>query len=346
MRALREKPWLWLGVAILIAWGCAGASRGRGGLPPIRDGAMSDLVMYRAIATRVAAGEPYYPVLAQELPARGYAIRPLFNWRLPTLVWINALPPAHAWGRILLAVTGLSVIVLWLMVVRRSAPRAIALALPLLLFGTGPLLTMDASVDFYEIWAGLAIAASLAACGLGWWKTSVAFGAGALLIRELSLPYVVIMAALAWLESRREEAIAWLATVVMFMAFWLWHISHVLEVMPAQGLQNAWVVGGGWPFVLEASHASIFLMLLPERIEQYLVAFIVPMLWAGSWYWSDRLGRRITAVLGGYFLCFMIAGRPDNWYWGFVIAPLIPLAGLGFLYGPRTKTLRPTGAKA
>ncbi|HXT72015.1 MAG TPA: hypothetical protein VN700_19835 [Vicinamibacterales bacterium] len=340
------KKWLWTAVAILVVWGLIGASQGKGGLPPIREGGTSDLVMYRAIATRVAAGESYYPVLASELPARGYAIRPVFNWRLPTLVWLNALPPAHLWGRILLAGVGLLGIMVWLVTLHRTSPRAVPLAVPILLLGTAPLLTMDASVDFYEVWAGLCVAASLAANGMGWWRTSVALGAGGLFIRELVLPYVLIMAAAAWIESRRREAVTWLAAVAAFMAFWAWHLSQVLGVMPEKGLENAWLVGGGWPFVLEASHASIFLMLFPERFEQYLVALLVPLLWAGGWYWANGTGRRVAATLTTYFLCFMIAGRPDNWYWGFIVAPLIPLAGLGYLHGPRKSRRRRSAAPA
>jgi hypothetical protein len=214
-------------------------------------------------------------------------------------------------------------------------PQALAAGIPILLFGILPVAFMGASVVFYEIWAGLLIAASLACAGLGRWKTSVALGACAVLIRELALPYLVIMAAAAWWESKRREGLAWAGVIAVFAILWALHVSQVLRVMPPTGLVNTWVVAGGWAFVMEASLSSVFFVLLPEPWDQWMVAVVIPLVWAGSWYWSDGLGRRLALILTGYFALFMVAGRPDNWYWGFVIAPLIPLGGLGYLFGPR-----------
>ena len=334
------KRGVWIVVVLLLAWGLVAASRGRASLPPPQEGGGNDLKMYGAIAARVAAGENYYRVLADELPARGYAIRPVFNWRLPTITWLNAIPPPRLWSRVLLVGVGSAVIVLWLIAIRGAVPRMAAYSVPILLLGTAPLPIISASVVFYEVWAGLLIAASLACSGLGRWKWSVGLGAAALLIRELTLPFVVIMAAVAWWEGRRREVFSWLAVVGVFAVFWAWHISQVLRVMPPDGLVNGWMVAGGWAFVLQASHASVFLMLVPERWDQWFIAIVVPILWAGSWYWNDALGRRLALVLSGYFALFMVVGRPDNWYWGFLIAPLIPLAGFGFFFGPRAVRTR------
>ena len=333
--AAPRRPWLWAVVALLLVWGLVVASRGKAGLPPPSEGGSSDLQMYSAVTARVAAGENYYRVLAEELPNRGYAIRPVFNWRLPTLTWLNAIPPTRLWGRVVLVIVGCAATILWLLAIRQSAPRALGLSVPVLLFAILPVAFLGASVVFYEVWAGLLIAASLACRGLGRWKPSVALGAAAVLIRELALPYLLIMAGAAWWESKRREAIAWVATVVIFVVLWAWHVSEVLKVMPPSGLVNAWIVAGGWGFVMEASLSSVFFLMVPTRWEQLTVALVIPLLWAGAWHWSDGLGRRIALVLTGYFALFMVAGRPDNWYWGFVIAPLIPLGGLGYLFGPK-----------
>jgi len=56
---------------------------------------------------------------------------------------------------------------------------------------------------------------------------------------------------------------------------------------------------------------------------------------AGNWYWTDAPGRRLAFVLGGYFALFTIVGRPDNWYWGRLIAPLRPLGGFGYCFRPK-----------
>ena len=42
---------------------------------------VGDPALYRAEAERVDRGESYYDVLAEELPARGYPTRSVFNWR-------------------------------------------------------------------------------------------------------------------------------------------------------------------------------------------------------------------------------------------------------------------------
>jgi len=107
-------------------------------------------------------------------------------------------------------------------------------------------------------------------------------------------------------------------------------LSQILANMPAEGLRNQWLVAGGWPFVLAASRSSVFLMLLPA----WIVAILVPMSWAGFWQWTDATGRRAAVILTAYFLMFMLAGRADNWYWGFLVAPLIPLGFFGYFFDP------------
>jgi hypothetical protein len=111
--------------------------------------------------------------------------------------------------------------------------------------------------------------------------------------------------------------------------------------MPPEGFVNSWVAFGGWGFVLDASRSSTLLMLLPERWDLWMLAILIPLLWAGCWYWTDALGRRLAFVLGGYFALFTMVGRPDNWYWGFLIAPLIPLGGFGYFFGPKTSERPP-----
>jgi len=72
----------------------------------------------------------------------------------------------------------------------------------------------------------------------------------------------------------------------------------------------------------------VFLMFLPA----WLLAIVVPVLWAGTWHWNNAAGRRVTAILSLYFVMFMVIGRADNWYWGFLVAPLIPIGIFGFFF--------------
>ena len=315
--------------AILLIWGLFAAYQGKAGPPPPRKPEQAgDVAMYQAITDRVIAGTPYYSAVAIEMPARGYAIRPVFNWRLPTLAWLNALPPSPWWGRIGFWALGLIVIGLWVAVGAVHVPRAtVPMAIVVALL-TVSLLPVTDAIYLHETWAGLLIAASLASWALRRVSLSVIFGVLAMFIRELSLPYVLLMAVLAVRESNRREAFAWLLGALAFFVYWGWHLRQVLTHMPAGGLHNSWLSAGGWPFVLTASRCSVVLMFLPA----WLVAVIVPIAWAGFWRWTNAAGRRIAAVLTAYFLMFTVIGRADNWYWGFLVAPLIPLGFFGYVF--------------
>jgi hypothetical protein len=264
------------------------------------------------------------------MPVRSYATRPVFNWRLPTLAWLNALPPSPRWGQVGLWIVGLMVIGIWTAAIgvhipRATIPNALGVAA-----ATVAILQVDNATYLHEVWAGLLIAASLGSWALRRTTLSIFLAFLALLIRELALPYVLVMAALALGDSKRREAAAWTFVTVVFLAYWAWHLRQVLANMPAEGLRNAWLVAGGWPFVLTASRCSVFLMFLPAS----LVAVAVPFAWAGFWQWSNVAGRRIAIVLTAYFAMFMLIGRPDNWYWGFLVAPLIPIGFVGYFFDP------------
>ena len=327
---------IWTTVIVMLGWGVWAGLRGTAAPPATIDEVRgNDLDMYAAVTEQVAGGRGYYQVLATELTRRGYAIRPLFNWRMPTLTWIN-VGLKYSWMRrgVLIGL-GVAVIFLWLAAIWQRIPNTIVWAFFLLIGAFVPLFFIRKIVFFYEIWSGWLLAGSLAMWGLGRWRASVALGAAALAIRELALPYVVVMAVIAWRESRRREWIAWVSVAVVFVLLWALHILRVLQVIPPAGLTNSWVVAGGWAFVLAASHTSIWMLLTKEP---WAAVFLVPFAWAGAWHWRDALGRRIALVLSVYFAFFMVAGRPDNWYWGFMITPLLPLGPLGFFFRPRKVT--------
>ena len=327
----RASGWVWgVAVAVMI-WGLVAAGQGKTDPPPNKaPGNQGDVRMYEAVTNRVAAGEPYYRVVATELPARGYAIRPIFNWRLPFLTLINSISPSPVWGRVGLWALALAVIGLWTVVAGRHLPRVTVAAALVVATSTVAIVQAHYVVYLHEVWAGFLIAASLASWGLGRVGLAALFGLGAILIRELALPYVVMMAVLAIRDSNKREAYGWLAAFGIFLVVWSWHTMQAADAMPADGLRNAWLVTGGWPFVLSASRSSVFLMFLPA----WLLALVVPLAWAGAWHWNNPTGRRVAAVLTGYFLLFMVIGRADNWYWGFLIAPLIPIGFFGYFFDP------------
>ena len=54
------------------------------------------------------------------------------------------------------------------------------------------------------------------------------------------------------------------------------------------------------------------------------------LLLAGAGMWQAPAGRRLAATLAVYFVLFLIVGRPDNFYWGLLIVPVLPLGALGW----------------
>jgi hypothetical protein len=68
------------------------------------------------------------------------------------------------------------------------------------------------------------------------------------------------------------------------------------------------------------------LRFLPHFVAGPLVVLAV-LGWAG---WKSPAGTCATLLYLGYGLAFMIAGRPDNFYWGAVIAPAL-FIGLAFV---------------
>jgi hypothetical protein len=95
---------------------------------------------------------------------------------------------------------------------------------------------------------------------------------------------------MAWWESKRREPLAWAITSVVFVILWTWHVSQVLKVMPPTGWSTPGWWPGGWAFVMKASLSSVFFVLVPEPWDQLAVAVVIPLLWAGSWYWAGQSG--------------------------------------------------------
>jgi hypothetical protein len=46
---------------------------------------------------------------------------------------------------------------------------------------------------------------------------------------------------------------------------------------------------------------------------------------------EDARARRAAVIVAGYLAGFLVVGRPDNYYWGLLYAPLLPV---GFLLAP------------
>ncbi len=286
----------------------------------------TDLALYQAVAARVGTGDSYYQAVVAEHRERGYPLKPVFTVRLPGLAWvIGGLGPDYA-ALLLRLLAFASLVALVVRLRSIAASRFVWGATAISGAAATILLTVPAMTYWHESWAALLILVSLAARTEKSWLPSVLLALAAVLIRELALPYLCLMAALAWREGNRREALAWGGAVLLFLAALAAHASVLSPLVTgADGASPGWTSVGGWPFVLALAQRCTVFLFLPLPV----VALLVPLAllgWAGV---RHPLADRAALLLLGYFALFTIVGRPDNFYWGILIAPLLPI-GLAF----------------
>jgi hypothetical protein len=183
------------------------------------------------------------------------------------------------------------------------------------------------AVTLHDLWAGQLIALSLAAWSNGRHRLAWAAAAAALAIRELALPFVIVMASAALIDRRRREAAAWVALIVLTATTLALHAARVSAIAPVDGYSNSWLAAGGWCFVLATARTNTVLLVAPSS----LVACVVPLMLAALWSWPTRSGRRVAATVTLYMAVFLFVGRPFNWYWGLLFAPLLPVGAIAWL---------------
>lgn len=307
--------------ALLFAASFVGAdSANRSGPRPD----IKDPDLYAAVVARVAAGENYYAALREELPARGYAVRPLFHWRLPTLAWLLAAVPS-TWAAACLWTIGALAIVAWAPILR---PRWYLT--PVLLFLAPLWLAFDApSIYLHELWAGEFIALALAL----WLRESrwaLLAAACALSIREHAVLFVVIVATVELMRSWKRAA-PWIGLLVTAAIAFAMHATQVLSATPPGGLTKGWGSTLGWAFAVKTSQVNVLLIAAPFWVAALASSAAIVMLW----HWRSTAGRLTAWIVTIYMVMFAIAGRPDNWYWGLLIGPLLPL---GLIARPRANS--------
>ena len=286
-----------------------------------------DMDLYRAVIADMRRGETYAQAAVHEQRARRYPVRPFYVVRPPALGTALAVAPSAFFPILAVRLLALAVVIAWVLRLRQvlPGPRLMAWTALLLLTAVVFALAGEPPTLLHEVWAGLLIALSLALRTDRRFAASVLAALLAALIRELAMPYLLVMAAFAVSERRWREAGAFVAAVLIVAGTLAIH-AHAVEALTTSRdpASQGWLAFGGWRFALQATDWNG----LGVALGPWSPALLLPAALIGAYAWEDR---RLITVLAGYLAGLMVFGRPDNFYWGLIIAPLL---GVGLALAP------------
>jgi MFS family permease len=292
----------------------------------------TDAGLYRAIVSRVRSGQDYETAAVAEHRRLGYPLRPFVVVRPPALSTFLAILPQPGFAIALYAGLTMTVVLVWwrrISALNGEVRRRRLILMAGLSSGLATaLFTSPATIYFTETWSGLLIALTVGLRTEDRYMASVLTGLAAGVLRELAIPFLALMSVLALLERRRGESAAFLAATLVALGLLALHGLKVNALASPQDLASpGWVKFGGLPFVLKA----VGLNIVSGAFGLWVAAVLAPLCLFGAWVFNGSTGFRLLATLGSYLLGFSIIGRPENDYWGFLIAPLI---GLCAVVGP------------
>lgn len=284
-----------------------------------------DAAFYRVVTARVRRGDDYYVASAQELRRRGGALYPFVTIRPPFLTALIAdVGGESSAGLVLLALAVAATVAVALRF--RDLPLSRVGVLSLTLLAAASITTVATAALFHEAWAGLLIVLSLACWTAERWWISACIALTAVLLRELAAPFLLAMLFFAGREGRRRESAGYVAALLIFATVLALHARDVDAVRLASDTHaRAWTVGGGWPFVLRLVHDNSLLINFPL----WTAAIAVPLSIFGWSSWQHPVAERGALYITGMLAAFTFVGRPENVYWGLMVAALVPI-GLGF----------------
>jgi hypothetical protein len=316
----------------------APAETGADEAQPVAGGLSPDLALYRDVIADVRHGRGYYAAARERIPAYGFPIASPLNWRLPTYAWLFSWLPGAIWIQAILIALSLAALAIAFVGEFRSSGPVQTLVVTVLLMGV-----VGWSVDGHaylaqEPWAATLLLISVGAYRLAgqqtednkfrqpaWVALAIATGLAALCIRELALPYCGIAGCLALYRRRWLEGAAWALGIAAFFCFFAWHVGQVQaqlaesEAAAAGGLSQ-WLRLGGLDFVLLTTRMNSWLIAAPAwLIWLFLLAALL-----GLAHRTDDSSRLACLSALAYLLVFAFLGRPENFYWGLMVAPLLP----------------------
>jgi hypothetical protein len=289
-------------------------------LQPPPPNAVGDYQFYQQVVDRVRGGDDYNRAAVAELRAGHKFVRPFLAVRPPLLAEVLARLPDQRTRDLCLSLLAAAFIAAWTIRLGGSPIRAVA-NLAILYLGVGIGVTLQGPIDYlHEAWSGLLIALSLAARTERRFAVSVALGLLASLTRELAFPYLALMSTLAFVDGRRVEAAAFAAALGLAVAALVAHGVAVTPLyLPGDLNSPTWLTFTG----LSLLKSQMTWLMIGQEFSGWTAAIALPLALAGALGRKDPLGLRLSALLVGYALAFMIVGRPGAIAWGLMITPLV-----------------------
>ena len=297
------------------------------GAPPRTSKArMTDAELYAKVISEVRAGTSYYSSVVRNHRENRYPLKPFFTVRLPTLAILSAALPASG-ARFLLLGFIVAAGLAWVRLLMRGLEqRFVRLGALVLVVTSLTTLVSPVLALFHDAWAGVLIALSLALNQQKKVTASVAVGLAAALIRELALPFLLLMACAAAWEKKWQEGVSWAAAILLVGGAMMLHAQALSQLVTALDLSSqGWRGLGGWTFYL-----STMTIMTPLSIgPAWLARLLIPLALFGWLGWRSPLALRVAGLLIGYGILLAVFSRPDTFYWGLMMTPLL-LIGLAF----------------
>jgi hypothetical protein len=288
-----------------------------------------DSEFYYNIVERVRGGQRYHDAAKEEFDRPywrddGWRPTSIFNWRTPTYAWMLAALPSQAAGMLCVSLLALVSMALWFRVIQQSQGPLPSLLVALLVGPFGWCISQANVYLFTELWAGILIAMSIALYALNRWPLAVLAALAALFLRELTLPYCLLCLVLAVWQRRPREVAAWVLGLGLYVAFYGWHVHQVrIQIAGEEAVApQSWIRFGGLAFAIATTQlGNLFLTALPS----VFAGFMLPFALLGLAGWRGDTGIRAGLTCAGYLTFFLIAGKPQQAYWGLMISPLLAL---------------------
>lgn len=288
-----------------------------------------DVKLYKRIVSDIADGQGYYQAASNEHRLLHFPTAPPQVFRMPTLAWVLAGLHFYVLGFACLLALYAAIMVRFYREFLAGRVSFANRVLCVVAVTTGlSIVGVSESAYWHEVWAALLICLSLLSYRSHRWWPSVMLGMSACLIREIALPYLFVMAGFAITEKYWRQSAAWLGAIVVAVAAFIFHVHLAASLYkPGDLISPGWLAFGGWDFAIATAKWNIAMHALPYPLIALAVCQGIVGL-AGS---PDGRARRAAVIVAGYLTGFLVVGRPNNFYWGILYAPLLPV---GFLLAP------------